>query len=258
MERSEVKLLDEGRGWKGVNLPRHTIILLLVFRGTAKGKALMRSCSPIQMKFDMLSLLLNLRNRPCLVVGTGAVGMRKAGAVREAGGQVDLIGPAEPKEPIPEGIRFLREPYRIEHLDGVFLAFAAATPEVNSRVVRDAKAKGVLVSSADDPDSGDFALPAIHRQGELILSVSTGGASPHLAAAIRDQLAPSFDESFARWLRLLKEIRPMIRDRIADPVSRRELRFELSDLRWLDRLREVGEAVLREELFALVDSRVKR
>lgn len=206
----------------------------------------------------MLPILLNLRDRPSLVVGAGPVGMRKCRAVLDAGGQVRLVAPFHPAETIPDGVHLIQEPYRAEHLDGVLLAFAAATPEVNERVVLDAATRGILVASASDPDSGDFALPATHRRGELILTVSTGGASPHVAATIRDRLATQFDEAFAAWLRILKELRDVIRVRIDDPLVRRELHLELSDFRWLERIREAGIARTRDEFFALVESRAKR
>lgn len=209
-------------------------------------------------KFAMLPILVNLRDRPSLVVGAGPVGLRKCRAVLDAGGRVRLVAPRRPAEAIPDGVHLLQEPYRADHLDGVLLAFAAATPEVNERVVLDAAARGILVASASDPDSGDFALPATHRRGELTLAVSTGGASPYLAATIRDRLAAQFDEPFAAWLRVLRELREAVRTRFDDPSVRRELLLQSSDFRWLERFREAGESAARGELFALVESRAKR
>lgn len=206
----------------------------------------------------MLPILFHPRGRPCLVVGAGPVGLRKSRAILDAGGLVRLVAPNAPLELLSDRVQVLRQAYLPEQLSQVILVFAAATQEVNSRVVTDARERGILVSSASDPDSGDFTLPAILRQGELTIAVSTGGASPLIAAAIRDQMATHFDDSFADWLDLLKELRQLIQDRIADSSHRRELYQLLADFRYVDRLRQVGRTSLRDELLTLVKEQANR
>ncbi|MBY0513559.1 MAG: bifunctional precorrin-2 dehydrogenase/sirohydrochlorin ferrochelatase, partial [Gemmataceae bacterium] len=137
------------------------------------------------------------------------------------------------------------EPYRPEHLDGARLVFACATPEVNARVVADAKARGVWVNSSTDPAAGDVALPAVVRSGGLTVAVSTGGASPALARRVRERLEAQFDVAFSAWVALLAELRAEAMATIPDAAHRRALLDELSDWLWLDRLRTDGVAATR-------------
>ena len=92
---------------------------------------------------------LDLRGRTVLVVGLGAVGRRKAEGLRDSGARVVAVDP----KPVgaPEGVEVRAEAYRAGHLSGVALAVAAATPDVNRRVVADAKAAGVWVNSSSEP-----------------------------------------------------------------------------------------------------------
>ncbi|WP_435011468.1 precorrin-2 dehydrogenase/sirohydrochlorin ferrochelatase family protein [Tundrisphaera lichenicola] len=149
---------------------------------------------------------LDLTGRLALVVGLGAVGRRKASGLLESGARVLGIDPAVLEAPI--GVELRVEPYRAGHLEGVSLAFAAATAEVNRWVVADARRLGVWVNSASDPGSGDFALPATWRDGPLTLTVSTSGASPALASALRDRAKMALGASAGALAAILAESGP--------------------------------------------------
>ena len=63
----------------------------------------------------------------------------------------------------------------------------------------DAEAAGVWVNSADDPAHCSFILPAVHRDGAVTVSVSTGGLSPALASWLRDRLAAHLEWASGPW-----------------------------------------------------------
>ena len=66
---------------------------------------------------------------------------------------------------------------------------ATGIPEVDGAVYDDAEAAGVWANSADDVAHSSFILPAVHRDGAVTVSVSTGGLSPALASWLRTRLA---------------------------------------------------------------------
>ena len=120
-------------------------------------------------------LFLDLTGRRCLVVGAGPVGQRKAAGLLAAGAVVRVVAPESPEL---SGAEWVAAEYEPEHLDGMALVFAAGPPDVNARVVADARQRGIWVNSASDPTSGDFLLPAVRRAGRIEVAVSTAGASP--------------------------------------------------------------------------------
>jgi precorrin-2 dehydrogenase / sirohydrochlorin ferrochelatase len=144
------------------------------------------------------------------------------------------------------------EAYRPEHLDGAALVFAAGPPDLNQHVVGDARARGIWVNAASEPKQGDFFLPASVRRGSLVLAVSTGGAAPFLARMVRAQLDTQYDEAYEDWVSLLAEMRPFVRERIADLDQRRALLTSLCQSHWLDRIRhdklDTVRAAMREAI----------
>jgi precorrin-2 dehydrogenase/sirohydrochlorin ferrochelatase len=199
----------------------------------------------------MLPLFLNLTDRLVLVVGGGPVGRRKAAAALAAGARVRLVclepRPAEPSDP---HLDWRTEPYTAAHLEGASLVFAAAPALVNARVVAEARSRGLWVNAASEPAQGDFFLPATVRRGDLVLAIGTGGAAPALAQAIRRHLEEQFDETFAVWVELLEELRPLVLARIPDADERRAVLERLCRWGWLERLRHEERSAVRAAMLA--------
>jgi precorrin-2 dehydrogenase / sirohydrochlorin ferrochelatase len=66
-----------------------------------------------------------------------------------------------------------------------------------------ARREGVIVNVEDVREECDFHTPALVRRGDLLLTVSTNGASPGLAARIRRDLAARYDENWCDRLVML-------------------------------------------------------
>lgn len=78
-------------------------------------------------------------------------------------------------------------------LAGLDILFVAGLEERASReAYANAKAAGLLVNVEDVPKLCDFHVPAQIRRGELLITVSTAGLSPGLAARIREALSEIF------------------------------------------------------------------
>jgi siroheme synthase-like protein len=154
---------------------------------------------------------LDVSNRPCLVVGGGRVAARKARGLLECGATVTVIAPSltsemEALEPRLHAVD--RRAYRKgDAVSFRLVVTATGLPEIDGAVHADAEASGVWVNSADDRAHSSFILPAVHRDGAVTVSVSTGGLSPALSSWLRDRLAAQCGEGVGALAQLLGEAR---------------------------------------------------
>ena len=172
----------------------------------------------------------------------------------ESGARVVGVDPDVNAGLIPEGVILCAEAYRAEHLHGACLAFAAASPEVNLRVVSDAKTAGIWVNAASEPGGGDFQIPAVWRDGSLTVTVATAGASPALAVALRDRIAEDRSGRRAAGLvAVMAELRPVVLARLCDPEARRRVLADWGDPRWLDLFDRGGPDAVRVEVLRALE-----
>jgi precorrin-2 dehydrogenase/sirohydrochlorin ferrochelatase len=189
--------------------------------------------------------MLDVTDRLVVIVGGGAVAVRKVKTLLEAGAtRVRVVSPAF-HEQMPRDVERVQESYEPRHVDGGSLVYAATdSPDVNDQVVRDAKARGVLVNRVDEGEpAGDFVTPAGWRQGEVVLAVSAG--SPTLSAAVRDDLVSQLDDRYVRMSQVMLELRPRIRDSGLDAEKRAAIFRDLATETALDTLSQRGDRGLQ-------------
>ncbi len=144
-------------------------------------------------------VFIRLADRRCLVVGGGAVALRKVRGLLEYGGEVTVVAPecCDGLDELARAGRIAIE--RREYAAGEAAAFglviaAADNREVNHGVYRDGRAASVPVNVVDDPEYCDFILPGTVRRGPLTLAVGTQGRAPFFERWVRrrlDDLLPS-------------------------------------------------------------------
>jgi precorrin-2 dehydrogenase / sirohydrochlorin ferrochelatase len=164
-----------------------------------------------------------IEDKPCLVVGGGAVGERKVADLMAAGARVTVVSRTlTPELAALAGrgeITYLPEDFRPAQVEGMALVMAATDDQkVNAAVSAAAQARAIWVNVADDPEYCTFIVPAQVRRGDLTLAISTGGASPALARQLREELQQHFGPEYGPYLDLLQRVRTrLLSERRAHP-----------------------------------------
>jgi uroporphyrin-III C-methyltransferase/precorrin-2 dehydrogenase/sirohydrochlorin ferrochelatase len=161
-----------------------------------------------------LPLFFDLTERRVLVVGSGAAAERRANLARAAGASV-----------VERTDRPTLSAFRNASI--VFVATGGVNRD--STVARMARRAGVPVNVADRPALSDFIVPAIVDRDEVVVAISTGGASPTLATALRGRIEALLPERIGSLARLARAFRRQAATLLPQPSRRRAFWRRLLD-----------------------------
>ena len=179
----------------------------------------------------MLPIILDLTGRKALVVGGGRIAYRKAKALADEGAHVTVISPNFVDDfSIMPNATLVQRTFEVGDTGGYQLVITATGNHVVDQLIYDeGNARGTWVNSADDPDRCSFYLAATHRDGNVIVAVSTEGKSPALASHLRNTIAEQLPKNLADIAIELNRQRSEIKDQGVSTES----------INWGRRIREV-------------------
>jgi siroheme synthase-like protein len=156
---------------------------------------------------DLLPTFLKLNGRRVLVVGAGPVAASKLDALCRAGADVTVVAPAVHASIARPGVRIEQRPFAPADLDGVWFVVAAATPDVNAAVAREAERRSLFVNAVDDPGNASAYLGGVVRRADVTIAISTSGAAPALAGVMREAIDALLPEDLHRWSACARQLR---------------------------------------------------
>ncbi|THB75704.1 MAG: bifunctional precorrin-2 dehydrogenase/sirohydrochlorin ferrochelatase [Desulfobulbaceae bacterium] len=178
---------------------------------------------------------IEMAGRRCLVVGGGKVAARKLVALLDAGAIVEVVSPriCSGMATVVEsrGVTYHQRIYRPTDLTGHFMVFAATdNPDVQKQILQDAKRAGVLLNCADMPEDCDFQLPARLSHHDLLVTISTSGASPAFSTRVRDLIKEVIGPEYGAVVMLMKLLRKKIIDLQDSSEQNKSLFYQILDL----------------------------
>lgn len=183
-------------------------------------------------------VFFDLTGRLCVVFGAGAMAEEKAAALAAAGARVRTVADAP----------------RPDDLAGAFLAVSAwLDTDINRMLFEEAERRGVLFNAVDDPPHCHFYFPAVHRQGALVVALSTSGQCPALAVRLKEKLAAWVGPEYAQFLQLASSIRGRIRESGLSFAERRRVWYRLVDSPSLELLRAGRREEAERAVAAILD-----
>ena len=196
-------------------------------------------------------IFLELDGRRVVLVGGGAVAIRKANCLLDAGARLVVVA-LKPSDAITtlctnHGAELIRARYAKQYLAGAVLVVAATdNQKVNEQVYQDCQALEILCNVVDVPALCDFFVPAVVKRGDLQIAIGTEGYCPAYAGHLRKKLETIFTELHGSFLAELEDVRKEIIEEIAAPDDRKSLLGKLVDDESFEYFKAHGAAAWRE------------
>jgi precorrin-2 dehydrogenase/sirohydrochlorin ferrochelatase len=149
------------------------------------------------MSRALYPLSVDLQGKPVLVAGGGTVAARKLPELLRSGAEITLVAPqvSPSLERLLPAIRLERRPFLPGDEQGKYLVFACTDdPAANRDIAALCRQGNILCNVADAAEAGSFHVPGVIRQGNVTVTVGTGGAAPgltrHLKRVLAEALGP--------------------------------------------------------------------
>ena len=175
---------------------------------------------------DHLPIFINIRKKPCIVIGGGDVALRKINLLLKAQAKVICLSPLFCK-----GIKNLSKDGHITLINKSFdqtdikdySIIIAATDDssVNSSISAIAQVKKIPVNVVDSPELSSFIMPSIVDRSPLIIAVSSSGKAPVLSRIIRAKLETVIPSAYGILADIAGEYRQKVKDRFSTIKDRR-------------------------------------
>ncbi len=139
---------------------------------------------------NYLPIGLGVQGKRILVVGGGKVAVQKLATLVHYADDILVVAPEIQEAVRRFPVKCLERTFGEDLLEGVFLVYACTDDrEVNRTIGEAARARGVPANVADDPQGCDFISPAVYREGDMSVAVTSNATDARRSVAWRNAIS---------------------------------------------------------------------
>lgn len=191
-------------------------------------------------------LILDMKDRHVLVVGSGEVGERRALRFLEAGAQVIMTAGTVSNHLKDSGA--LEKP--LEKLEKLvnwadLVVVASGDENLNQKIGEMASEK--LLNRADKPEHGNIIVPSSFFIGDVQICIFTQGKSPLMARQLRKKIQKVIKQEDVLQLELQHFTREILKGQLDNQKTRREVLYQILNDEIIKNLLEAGDLLAAQE-----------
>jgi len=178
-------------------------------------------------------LFVDIKEKPCLIVGGGQVAYRKTKTLLQFGASIKVVSPYLCEELIKlkeSGlINVEQREFADSDIENCFIAVAATSDsDVNARLSEYAAKRNIPVNVADDSGKCSFLFPSTVKRGKIIIGICSSGSFPAMTAAIREKIDEILPCEIAEITEKLEMLRKEIKSKIKQKEDKEKIMKDLA------------------------------
>jgi len=176
---------------------------------------------------DHLPVFINLRQKPCLVVGGGDIALRKVNLLLKAQAKIKCISPEFCNGLIDlskeNTLDLIEKRFESSDIDNQSIIIAATNDDRTNAIVSSlAHESGIPINVVDSPDLSSFIMPSIVDRSPIVIAISSAGKAPVLARIIRAKLETIIPSAYGNLAEIAGEYRQKVKQRFVNLKDRRK------------------------------------
>jgi uroporphyrinogen-III C-methyltransferase (EC 2.1.1.107)/precorrin-2 dehydrogenase (EC 1.3.1.76) len=190
----------------------HIIIVILYFK--------------VKQSMNYLPIFIDIKQKPCLVVGGGDIALRKINLLLKADAAITCVS-----KDCCDGIEKLVKDNKITRIEKAFeatdinaqvlIVSATDDSDLNAQVSELAKVANIPVNVVDSPDLCSFIMPSIVDRSPIVIAISSAGKAPVLARLIRAKLESTIPHAYGKLAELAGNFRDQVKAKFNNIEDRR-------------------------------------
>ncbi|MDK2968360.1 MULTISPECIES: bifunctional precorrin-2 dehydrogenase/sirohydrochlorin ferrochelatase [Lacrimispora] len=173
---------------------------------------------------------VELTDKKCLITGGGMVAYRKALVLKDFGPEITVVA----KEMIPEmeqlaaqcngSMTLLKRGFEDTDIqDADFVIAATSDEELNRHISVSCRQQKIPVNVVDVQEECSFIFPALIKEEEIVVGISTGGSSPTIAQYLKKRFRQAIPSGFGMLAVQLGSYRELVKEKVSSLPVRTEI-----------------------------------
>ena len=164
---------------------------------------------------------VELEGKTCLIAGGGMVAYRKALVLKDFGPEITVVG----FEMIPEmeqlaaecdkTMTLIRRGFEDKDIEKADYVIAATSDEeLNRHISVICRQQKIPVNVVDVQEECSFIFPALIKEEDIVVGISTGGSSPTIAQYLKKRFKEAIPKGFGMLASQLGTYRELVKERV--------------------------------------------